>query len=208
MYSLCMSFVSLQDSKTNLRNGSSSTTNATLLKQFLNYSNCQYISITEFQDVWLRIVKDSASMHCNTVSMHYDRMPCDTDIHHCDTDSTHCDTDSVHCDTDNTHSNTDSMHCDNDSMCCDTDSMHCDSDRNANPSRAQKGRFFYLIIISPKCRYLTPVLTSFCAQTPEGTLWDSNRSCDSTEVPCTFNYLSPVQTCNGAKCRHNVKATR
>jgi len=73
MYSLSMSFVSLQSSKTKLRKGSSSTTTATLWKQFLNYSNYQYISITEFLDLWLRIVEDLASVHCNTDSMHCDR---------------------------------------------------------------------------------------------------------------------------------------
>jgi hypothetical protein len=61
-----MSFVSLQASKTNLRKGSSSITTATLSKQFLKYSNYQYISITEFLDVWLRIVKHLDSMYCDT----------------------------------------------------------------------------------------------------------------------------------------------
>jgi len=51
MYSLCVSIVSLQASKTKLRKGSSSSTIATLWKQFLNYSNYQYISITKFLEV-------------------------------------------------------------------------------------------------------------------------------------------------------------
>jgi len=73
MYSLCMSFVSLQASKTKLRKGSSSTTTAMLWTKSLNYSNYHYISIIKFLEVWLRIVKELASMHCNTDSMHCGR---------------------------------------------------------------------------------------------------------------------------------------
>ena len=73
MYSLCVSIVSLQASKTKLRKGSSSSTIATLWKQFLNYSNYQYISITKFLEVWLRTVKELAGTHCNTDSMLCDR---------------------------------------------------------------------------------------------------------------------------------------
>ena len=137
---------------------SSSNTTATPWKQFLKYSSYQYISTTEFLDVWLRIVKDLASMHCNTDSMHCVSMRCDTDRKHCDTDSTHCVL------TVRTAVLTiravilifgvviltvwTVTHCDTDSMQCDTDSMRCDTDRNAIPSRARKGRFFYVIIIS------------------------------------------------------------
>jgi hypothetical protein len=73
MYSLYMSFVSLQASKTKLRKGSSSTPTAMLCTKSLNYSNYQYISITKFLEVGLRIVKELASTHCKTDSMHCDR---------------------------------------------------------------------------------------------------------------------------------------